>query len=142
MSVASETSVDPGSFESEAAVTLFGFEPSTVRVVVTPRSRAWRVGGAARTMAIATVVAPVVAIFPPHAIWPIGALMTGGVLARRRYVERFTLVSAEGACPKCGADIVVKSTRLRVPHQIPCEGCNHESLLRLPEGVLEKAAVD
>lgn len=137
-------STDSGdaTFETEATATLFGFDPSPVRATVTPRSRAWRVGGAARTMVIATVIAPVVAIFPPHAIWPIGALLTGGTLARRRYIERFTLVSVEGDCPKCGAPISVKSTRLRVPHQMPCEGCNHESLLRLPDGVLEGAALE
>lgn len=135
---------EPGgaSFETDATVTLFGFEPSPVRATVTPRSRAWRVGGATRTMVIATVIAPIVAIFPPHAIWPIGALLTGGTFARRRYIERFTLRSVEGACPKCGAPIRVKSTRLRVPHQIACEACNHESLLRLPDGVLEAAALE
>jgi len=92
-------------------------------------------------MVVATVVAPMVAVFPPHAVWLIGALLTGSVLARRRYIERFTLVSVKGACPKCGDAIAVKSTRLRIPHQLPCENCNHESLLRLPEGVLEKAAL-
>lgn len=130
-----------GTFEADASATLFGFDPSPVRATITPRSRAWRVGGALRTMVVAAVVAPLVAVFPPHAVWLIGALLTGSVLARRRYIERFTLVRVEGACPKCGETIAVKSTRLRIPHQLPCEQCKHESLMRLPDGVLEEAAL-
>lgn len=124
-------------FSVQAEASIFGFDPSDVTVTITPRSRAWRVGGAARTMGVFVVVAPFVALFPPHAVWPIGALMTGGFLARRRYIERFTLESAEGDCPKCGQALQTKPTRLRSPHQLPCDGCHHESILRLPEGTLE-----
>ena len=87
-------------FSANAEASLFGFDPSPLKVTILPRSRAWRVGGAARTFGVSAVIAPFVAIFPPHAVWPIGALMTGGFLARRRYVERFTLTSLEGGCPK------------------------------------------
>ncbi len=122
--------------------TLFGFDDAPVSADITPRSRAWRVGGAARTFGGFVVIAPFVAIFPPHAVWPIGALATGGFLARRRYIERFTLQSLEGECPKCGKAITVKPTRLRIPHPLPCDGCHHESSLRFADGVLESIAVD
>lgn len=87
-------------------------------------------------MAIFAVVAPFVAIIPPHAVWLIGALLTGAFLARKRYIERFTLLSASGVCPKCGEELSVKPGRLRAPHPVPCDACHHESSLRLPEGTL------
>ncbi len=126
----------------DAEATLFGFDPTAMKVTILARSKTWRVGGAARTFGLFAVVSPFVAIIPPHAVWLMGALMTGAVLARRRYSERFTLQWVEGSCPKCGNAVTVKPMRLREPHPFPCEGCHHESRLRLPEGVLEALAVD
>lgn len=133
---------DEGARQLEAEATLFGFEATPVRVRIEPRSRAWRVGGAARTFGVSVVVAPFVAIFPPHAVWLLGMLATGGILARRRYIERFTLQSVEGACPKCGHELRVRPTRLRTPHPLACEGCHHESTLRFADGALEGIALD
>jgi hypothetical protein len=137
-----ETTGSHGSFEVTAEATIFGFDSQSVRTVVIPRGRAWRAGGAARTMGVSVVIAPFVAIVPPHVVWLMGALATGAFLARRRYVERFTLVSVEGVCPNCGSKLSVKPTRLHTPHQIPCDTCHFASLLRLPEGTLEKNAAD
>lgn len=129
-------------FEAGAHAELFGFPPAPVRVAIKPRTRAWRVGGAARTMAITLVVAPAVAIVPPHAPWLIGAFVGGSILARRRFTERFTLIRVEGECPKCSDAIHVKTGRLKEPHPLPCEGCHHQSSLRFPEGLLDERAVD
>jgi hypothetical protein len=133
---------DPPTFEVEAEATVFGFNPTPLHAVITPRSHSWRVGGAARTIGVSIILAPVVAIFPPHAVWPIGALLTGGVLARKRYVERFTLETVKGSCPKCGDALTTQSTMLRTPHELPCDGCHHASILRLPDGTLEANAAD
>ena len=132
----------PGAFDVQTEATLFGFEPTPARVAIAARSRGWRVGGAARIFGVFVVVAPFVAIFPPHAVWLIGALLTGAVLGRRRYVERFTLLDVDAACPKCGSPFGVKPTRLKVPHPLPCDSCHHESSLRLPAGTLEAHAVE
>ncbi|MEM7415734.1 MAG: hypothetical protein AAF389_09585 [Gemmatimonadota bacterium] len=129
-------------FSVQAEATIFGFDPTPMMATITPRSRAWRVGGAARTMGVFAVIAPFVALFPPHAVWPIGALMTGGFLARRRYIERYTLESAEGDCPKCGHALRTKPMRLRSPHQLPCDACHHELILRLPDGALDAHEAD
>ena len=125
-------------FEADGHAVLFGFEDVPRHVVVLHRTKGWRAGGAAMRFGMLAVAAPVVAVVPPHAVWFIGALLTGGVLARRRYAERFTLVEATGSCPKCGQEYTVKSGRLHVPHSLPCDGCHHESTLRLPDGVLER----
>ena len=98
----------PEDFELEGEVTLFGFDSVPAQAGITPRSRAWRVGGALRTMAIFVVIAPFVAIIPPHAVWFIGALLAGAFLARKRYIERFT--HAAGG--------QLSEVRRRVRHQV------------------------
>lgn len=127
----------PGTFTAPATAVLFGFDPTPAEATIRPRARAWRIGGAARTMAVAVVVAPALAVVPPHAPWLLGALAVGGILARRRLQERFTLTAVRGTCPKCGAELDVKSGRLRRPHPLPCEVCHHESTLQVADGALE-----
>ena len=120
--------------------TLFGFDDTPLSARIIARSRAWRVGGALRIFALFAVVAPLVAVFPPHAVWLIGALAVGAVLARRRYVERYTLVGIDGKCPRCGTALSVKSGRLERPHPVACEGCNHEPKVRLPDAAFRTHA--
>lgn len=126
----------PGTFRTEAQAVLFGFPPSPIVVRIRPRARGWRMTGALRSLGIALALAPAAAVVPPHAPWPIGMLGVGAILARRRWTERFTLMTVAGSCPKCGSPFDIKSGRLREPHPLPCEVCHHESRLHLPEGVL------
>lgn len=130
------SSYPDGTFQVEAEATLFGFDPAPTLATITARSRGWRAGGAAVTMVVALLVAPAVAVIPPHAVWFLGALAAGGFMARLRYIERFTLQGVEGSCPKCGAALHVKAGRLKVPHPLPCDACHHEATLRLPAGAL------
>ena len=123
----------------DGEVTLFGFPSSQAVVTILPRPRSWRITGALRTMAIFLAIAPLVALVPPHAPWPIGALAVGVILARRRLSETFTLQALQGVCPKCATTLSVKPSRLLVPHPMPCEGCHHVSSLRLPDRVIEHA---
>ena len=115
----------------EAETILFGFESTKAVLSVRPRSVSWRATGAAARMGGFSVLAGVVAVVPPHAPWLIGALVGGAVLARRRWIERYTLESFRGTCPKCGGELKVKPGRLRTPHPAPCEGCHHESAVRI-----------
>ena len=124
-------------FNVAAEAVVFGFPNTAVELSVRRRAVGWRAGGAARTLALFVVIAPFVAIVPPHAPWAIGALATGVILARRRWSERFTLERAEGVCPKCGEALVVKSGRLRVPHPVACEACHHQTAIRFPEEALQ-----
>jgi len=123
-------------FVTDADAVVFGFPATRVRVRIRRRPRSWRLSGAVRRMAIFVVLAPLVAVVPPHAPWLIGALAAGAILARRRWRERFTLETVQGRCPKCGAELGVKAGRLRVPHPVPCEACHHEVSVRVPDAVL------
>jgi hypothetical protein len=131
---------DGDRFTVAAEAVVFGFPPTPVELSVRRRAVGWRAGGAARRLAIFVVIAPVVAIVPPHAPWAIGALATGVILARRRWSERFTLERVEGVCPKCGEPLAVKSGRLRVPHPVACEACHHQTALRFPAEALRTEA--
>lgn len=133
------TADDTGRFTIEAEAVVFGFPATPVELSVRRREVGWRAGGAARTLAIFVVVAPFVAIVPPHAPWAIGALATGLILARRRWSERCTLERIRGACPKCGEPLAVKAGRLRTPHSVACERCHHQTELRYSTEVLEGA---
>jgi hypothetical protein len=131
-----------GLIRTAARVTLFGFESTEAFASIQPRGRRWRVGGAARTMGIFVVIAPMMAIVPPHAPWLIGALTAGIILTRRRLIERFTLISLEGTCPKCDATINVKRTRLRIPHPLTCQSCHHQASLKVPAETLAAGLAD
>jgi len=93
-------------------------------------------------MGIFLVIAPMMAIVPPHAPWLIGALTAGIILTRRRLIERFTLISLEGTCPKCDATIDVKRTRLRIPHPLTCQSCHHQASLKVPAKTLAAGLAD
>ncbi len=122
--------------EVTGRIVLFGFDATEVVARVRPRPRGWRVRGALQIMGAFLVIAPVVAILPPHAPWPIGALAVGVLLARRRLSERYTLLALQGPCPKCAHPLAAKRSRLRRPHPLTCEACHHECRLDLPEGAL------
>jgi hypothetical protein len=129
-----------GAVRFEAETILFGFPSTPAVLFVRPRTASWRVGGAVARMGGFAVLATVVALVPPHAPWLIGALVCGVILARRRWIERYTLESLEGICPKCSEALKLKSGRLRSPHPAPCEGCHHESSISLDMGALEALA--
>jgi len=123
---------DGGPVTERAKLTVFGF-PSTEAVArVHYRDAFWRGSRAAGFMGVGLLLAPAAALVPPHAPWAIGALGVGALLARRKWQERRTLVHLDGTCPRCESPLrVTRPTRMREPHSIACEGCNHEMELEL-----------
>lgn len=126
-----------GTFEADAHLTLFGFDPTAARVALLPRSRAWRLRGVIPIVLATLVVGPVVGAIPPHAPWVLAVVGTGTFLARRRWKWHFTLLSLNGTCPRCGAEAHVRPGRLRDPHTLTCEGCRNDLVLKVPTEVLE-----
>ena len=110
-----------------AQITLFGFDSVSASARVEARSRGWRARRAAAALAAGSIVAPLVALVPPHAPWALGALGISLLTARRCWVEEHTLHFLEGACPRCAESIKIsRPARLRHPHATPCPSCHYE----------------
>ena len=111
-------------------LSLFGFSSTEAVLELLPRSRSWRAVRATVFIGGGLVLAPAVGLFPPHVPWATGALVLGLFLGLRKWRERFTIVSLQGRCPKCGGPMAIREgTPLRKTISVPCEGCNHESRL-------------
>ena len=111
---------------------LFGFSPTPAVVEAVPRSRAWRGTRAAAFLGTGLALAPLLGVVPPHAPWALGALSFGAFFGLRKWRERFTLLSLQGLCPKCGGAVrVIRGTPLRQNLSVPCEGCHHDARLEI-----------
>jgi hypothetical protein len=120
--------------EHDATLTYDGSEPSRIRVRALHRDGPARASRAVRTWAACWGLA-VAAVFLPvlHFILVPLLLLAGPALAWGRLHEAASLVSAEGACPACGAsqrftlgDTWRERTALR------CEACGRRIELVLP----------
>ncbi len=134
------TDDDAGTHRLEGAVSLFGHEPSRASLELRPRSKAWRLRKAALPGLGFLLLAPVVALLPPHVPWAVAALAVGFFLARRRWKERFTVLGFDGRCPRCGAELSLPTgTRLKTPHSLHCDRCRHEPVLTVEADRLDRA---
>ncbi len=114
----------------EGTISLFGFPSTSGRIEVLPRSTAWRGLRASAFFGGGLLLAPAVGLVPPHAPWVVAVLGIGGFLGLRKWKERFTILSFQGVCPKCGGALSLNpGTPLRPVMTVPCDGCNHESRL-------------
>lgn len=111
---------------------LFGFPPRHTTLEVLPRSRGWRVLRASGFFGAGLVLAPLVGVVPPHAPWVAAALGIGGFLGIRKWRERFTLVSFQGNCPRCGEAVRIRAgIPLRPALSVPCEACHFDARLEV-----------
>ncbi len=107
----------------------FGFPTQPASIEAVARAASWRASRALLAAAVALGVAPIVALVPPHFPWLIGAVVTGGVLARRRLTERYTVLSMTAVCPRCGAPVTTGPGRLTAERTVSCGSCNQDSVL-------------
>ena len=126
---------DTATIRVPAQAHVFGFEPTEVALEVEPRTTAWRATRAGVLAGGGIVLAPIVMVLPPHVAWALGSVVTGGLLGWRKWVERFTLISVEGACPKCAAALSLESpTRLRARSTLSCPDCQHDLQVIVEDG--------
>lgn len=129
---------DRGAVKIQGTLQTFGHEATEAHAEVVARSVGWRATRAGAFLIGGLGLAPVVAVLPPHVAWALGSAVTGFVLGARKWAERFSLLSLEGACPRCGAVLHVDGpVRLRNRGSLSCETCHHAATLVFPEGALE-----
>jgi hypothetical protein len=127
-------------FDADARVTLFGFDPTPARVRLQPHSRAWRLRGVIPIVGLTILGLPLGAI-PPHAPWVLAVVGTGTFMARRRWKWHYTILRLEGICPRCEAELSIRPGRLKRPHTVTCDACGHDTHLEIaPEALAEHAA--
>jgi hypothetical protein len=114
----------------KGTLSLFGYPSTEARLQVQPRSRRWRWTRAGFFFGSGLLAAPVVGLVPPHAPWVLGALGLGGFMGTRKWKERFTVLSLEGPCPKCGEGLAMKAgAPLKPTMTVSCGECNHDARL-------------
>ncbi len=115
-----------------ARLACFGAAPTAARVELLARSASWRTTRALLAAGIGVGVTPLVAIIPPHIPWAAAALIGGGVVARNRWQELYTLVHISGLCPRCGGAIDQSpGKRLASKPSVLCGHCGETVLLEV-----------
>lgn len=114
---------------------VFGYDDTPLQLTVIPRSTRWRLLRAGPWF-VGAAAAAVLVILPPHVLWIMLALVAAG-LGVRKWLERYTLVTLEGSCPRCGAEVEETGpARFRPGSSVDCPSCRHGSTVVLPEGSL------
>ncbi len=113
-----------------ARITLFGFDPVDATARIEARSAGWRARRASMALAAGLIMAPLLAVVPPHAPWVVVAVGIGLLTAGRRWAEAHTIHFLDGACPRCGEGISIsRPARLSRPHAISCLSCRYELMV-------------
>ena len=130
-----------GAMQPTASLELFGFAATPARVEVMARSTAWRVGHAFGYLLLCWACIAVVMWLPPHFPWILSAFLLGIFFFVKYIRQRYTLVSLEGTCPRCGfQQSIRKPTRLATPHRIYCPSCHQPLLLVVDVTSAQRAA--
>jgi hypothetical protein len=115
-----------------ARLSLRGHEPRPAILEVVyrpPRTRATR---AVLSLVGLWLLAPLVALVPPHIPWALLAFLGGIYLAFRQWTGEYVVQRFEGACPRCATALPLPAgSRIRLPHRMVCYNCHHEPLLEV-----------
>ncbi len=130
-----------GAISPPARLELFGFASTPARVEVIPRSGGWRTGHAFGYLLLCWACIAVVMWVPPHFPWILTAFFLGIFFFVKYIRQRYTLVSLEGTCPRCGfPQTIKKPTRLAIPHRCYCPSCHQPLLLVVELEAAQRAA--
>ena len=115
-----------------ARLSCFGAAPTPARAELVERPASWRTTRALLALGIGVGIAPLAAIVPPHLPWAAAALIGGGVIARNRWREHYTLLSLAGTCPRCAGTIEQQpQRRLAAVPTVTCGHCGETVLLEV-----------
>src|SRR5688500_2005000 len=115
-----------------ARLSLRGHEPRPAVIEVVYRPPKERITRALLSLLGCWVLAPVVAIVPPHIPWALLAFAVGIYLAVRQWTGEYVARRVEGACPRCAAPLPLPpGSRIKLPHPMVCFHCHHEPVLEV-----------
>jgi hypothetical protein len=120
MSLPAEVAAVP---EVPARISFMGGAASVARARVLERSAAWRRSQTFKDLAL-LLLAPVVALVPPHFPWPPVVVGVSLMRAFNHNREQRTLLWLSGPCPKCGEEQEYRELgRMSTPHHVTCAHC-------------------
>ena len=116
----------------DARLSLRGHEPRPAALEIEYRSPKTRLTRALLSLLGFWVLAPVVALLPPHLPWALLAIAAGIYFAHRQWTGEYIVHRFDGACPRCESPLPLPpGSRIRLPHQMVCYQCHHEPLLEV-----------
>ena len=116
----------------DARLTLRGHEPRPATLEIEYRAPRTRMTRALLSLLGFWVLAPLVAIVPPHVPWALLAFAAGIYFAFRQWTGEYIVHRFDGACPRCETPLPLPAgSRVRLPHQMVCYRCHHEPLLEV-----------
>jgi hypothetical protein len=120
---------------TSARLSLRGHEPRPALLEVEYRSPKTRITRALLTLLGFWLLAPLVAIIPPHIPWALLAFVAGIYLAVKQWTGEYVVQRFEGQCPRCETPLPLPpGTRIKLPHRMVCFQCHHEPLLQVDAG--------
>ena len=115
-----------------ARLSLRGHEPRAAELVLVHRGTRTRATRALLSLVSFWVLAPLVALVPPHVPWALLAFLAGIYFAFRQWTGEYVVQRFEGACPRCATPLPLPpGSRIRLPHAMVCYSCHHEPVLEV-----------
>lgn len=120
------------SMNPPAILRLRGHEPRPAEIAVELRPRQTRIGRSVGVLLGFLLLAPLVFFIPPHIPWVLLALGAGLYFGRREWVGEYVVHSFAGRCPRCDAELSIKSgEKVRFPLELDCYNCHHQPVVEL-----------
>lgn len=125
----------------EARVELVGFPARPAVFEATRRGAVDRGARALLVLAVFWMAGPALYLVPPHVIWVVVAVKAGVVFAIHEWRGEYRVHRFEGACPRCGSALSVKTGVCgRFPRALSCFTCHHSPVLVVGEQVVDRDA--
>ena len=116
----------------DARLVLRAHEPQRAVLEIEYRTPRTRLTRALVALLGCWLLAPLVAIVPPHIPWAIGSVLVGVYLAVKQWTGEYIVGRFEGKCPRCASTLPLPAgTRIRLPHEMVCYACHHEPTLQV-----------
>lgn len=115
-----------------AQLSLRGHEPKPADISLERRSRQTRMTKSVLSLVGFLILAPIVALIPPHIPWVILAVAAGFYFAYRQWTGEYVVHGFKGECPRCGNSLEIKpGSKIKLPMDMDCFQCHHQPTLEV-----------